>query len=160
MGCLRCSLMLVTVNSKVVTTFETGINAKLLQHFQDRFGVFAKIVQGVVLVGLYKCEVEVPQIVKHGTSAGEPAYHPNVIFLHVIEVNFRQGILMFANNNGRLITPEHKDIFFGFFQEILFGGKVKIGIGMISFNDKHKCDFESKLQFPGKYVRDKCNSCK
>lgn len=107
----------------------------------------------MIPVRLDKGEIQVSQVVKHGTSACEPMYNTDIVIFNIIHIDFRKGILVPAYDDGRLIAPEHENILVALFKEVLFGGKIKIWICMASFNDKHRSGIGLNLAFTGVCIR-------
>jgi hypothetical protein len=83
-------------------------------------------------------EVEVPQIVKNSSTSGNPAYNRNVIFFNKIEIDFGQGVLVFAGNDAGPIAPKHENVVRKGLQDIFLGCQVKVGIGLLTLNTKHR----------------------
>ncbi|KAF5057202.1 hypothetical protein DSECCO2_359240 [anaerobic digester metagenome] len=48
---------------------------------------------------------------------------------------------MLADDDGRLVAPEHKSVAFKVFEHVFFGGQVKVRIGFVADNAKHKDGF-------------------
>jgi len=80
-------------------------------------------------------EIHVSRIVEHGTAAGEPADDGNAVFLRVRQVHLCPGVLIFADDHGGLVAPEHEDVVVTMLQQVFLRGHVVIWIVGLGVDD-------------------------
>ena len=96
------------VDGDVVAAVDLGVDAQLGQRVHHRLAEEPEVeMLGVRRVG-DKGEVQVAHVVIHGAAAGETAHHGDTVGIHVGLIDLRQGVLVFADDDGVVILPQHE----------------------------------------------------
>ena len=76
-------------------------------------------------------EVEVAEVVINSAAAGETADHADPVLLHISLVDFGKGVLVFADDDGVVVLPEHEvcAVARQRVEHILLGGQIEGGVG-------------------------------
>jgi len=96
----------LAVQDEVIAPFQTGIQTQFTQDLQNGAGVGLEIVRPLIACVHDEAEIEVAEVVKDGSASRHAPHHFDVVFLHEIIIDFGQGVLVLADDDGRGVDIE------------------------------------------------------
>ena len=111
----------------IIPAVDFRMDAQFCQRSDNRLAEEAQI-QIFEITGIgNEAVVQIPEIVIDGASAGKPPDYTDIMLLHVRQVDFRESVLVFADDNGIVILPEHEiiSVFRQIFKNILLRSQIE-----------------------------------
>jgi hypothetical protein len=108
-----------------------------LQKDDDGFGEKFEIHRVFFPVQPNEREIDVPGIMINCTSTGDTPYDRNAQFVDNLMVDLPVGILMFADDYGRSVSPDHKGVGRSIHKKIFLCGDIEIRFVLRSLNTAH-----------------------
>ena len=92
-------------------------------------------------------KIEITQIMINRSATGHSSNDFYFLLLHIIQINFRQGILKFPHNNGGCIHIKQENIFRRkTVKEVFFGSDIEIGVVRRGVDEEHGWVLDTKLR--------------
>jgi len=140
-----------SIHRDIVFAFKSRIQSQAMKKKNDGPGEFPEINEIFSSLGKNKGEIDVARIMVNSSSPGDPSDDRDLIFFNEIRIDLLQRILMFSDDDGRIIPPGHKGILCRGLKNVLFCSKVIIRIGFLALNKaQHQIEIVAKLYYLNK----------